>query len=366
MATLTSPRLPTTSPACIHCHSTYSDGTGTVPEIAAAAQTSRPRLPAADRPRHARGGGQRRGRLVRLHAAAGGRSRSRRDRQNHYLAFGLDEADRPSRPDPGRRSSSASRRAVASAFSPTRSPKGSERFKRGGVGDAVGRPRRARATRASSCGASSPTPPSASTASASCSSFIAAPSRFLDHPPRRNLDEWDRLCARRRCVALGGVDAHQVGIRVRGRVPLRLMAYKRSFRSSAHASAGARAADAATSTPTARPCSARCARATRTSRSTRSRPRAAFGSGRRATACWRWATRRTAGVVDACAVRCPLPARLRLMRDGERGCERRAATRSSTARKARASTASRPTATPTAASARGSSRTRSTCDTACE
>ena len=47
----------------------------------------------------------------------------------------------------------------------------------------------------------------------------------------RNLDEWDRLCARRRCVALGGVDAHQVGIRVRGRVPLRLMAYKRSFRS---------------------------------------------------------------------------------------------------------------------------------------
>ena len=60
--------------------------------------------------------------------------------------------------------------------------------------------------------------------------FIAAPSRFLDHPPQRNLDEWDRLCARRRCVALGGVDAHQVGIRVAGRVPLRLMAYKRSFR----------------------------------------------------------------------------------------------------------------------------------------
>jgi hypothetical protein len=61
-------------------------------------------------------------------------------------------------------------------------------------------------------------------------SFIARPGRFLDHPPQRNLDEWDRLCARRRCVALGGVDAHQVGIRVRGHVPLRLMAYKRSFR----------------------------------------------------------------------------------------------------------------------------------------
>jgi hypothetical protein len=31
-------------------------------------------------------------------------------------------------------------------------------------------------------------------------------------------------------VALGGLDAHQVGIRVAGRVPLRLMSYARSFR----------------------------------------------------------------------------------------------------------------------------------------
>ena len=60
--------------------------------------------------------------------------------------------------------------------------------------------------------------------------FIAAPGRFVDHPPARNLDAWDRICAQRRCVALGGVDAHQIGIRVGGRVPLRLMAYKRSFR----------------------------------------------------------------------------------------------------------------------------------------
>jgi hypothetical protein len=61
-------------------------------------------------------------------------------------------------------------------------------------------------------------------------SFVVAPGRFIDHPPRRNLDEWDRLCARRRCVAFGGVDAHQIGIRIGNRVPLRLMAYKRSFR----------------------------------------------------------------------------------------------------------------------------------------
>ena len=42
--------------------------------------------------------------------------------------------------------------------------------------------------------------------------------------------EWDRLCSRRRVVALGGLDAHQIGVRVRGRVPLRLMGYARSFR----------------------------------------------------------------------------------------------------------------------------------------
>ena len=60
--------------------------------------------------------------------------------------------------------------------------------------------------------------------------LIVTPGRFVDHPPRRNLEAWDRICASRRCAALGGLDAHQVGIRVAGRVPLRLMAYKRSFR----------------------------------------------------------------------------------------------------------------------------------------
>jgi hypothetical protein len=59
--------------------------------------------------------------------------------------------------------------------------------------------------------------------------FIARPGRFVDHPPERNLEAWDRLCAERRVVAIGGVDAHQVGLRVLGRVPLRLMSYRRSF-----------------------------------------------------------------------------------------------------------------------------------------
>src|SRR5688572_1921610 len=60
--------------------------------------------------------------------------------------------------------------------------------------------------------------------------FILLPQRFVDHPPERNLQEWDRLGALRRIAGIGGLDAHQVGIRIRGRVPLRLMAYRRSFR----------------------------------------------------------------------------------------------------------------------------------------
>jgi hypothetical protein len=60
--------------------------------------------------------------------------------------------------------------------------------------------------------------------------FIARPERFVDSPPASNLAAWDRLCASRPVVALGGIDAHQIGWRVGGRVPLRLMGYHRSFR----------------------------------------------------------------------------------------------------------------------------------------
>ena len=60
--------------------------------------------------------------------------------------------------------------------------------------------------------------------------FVVAPGRVLDHPPERNMSEWDRLCRRRRVVAIGGLDAHQIGKRIGPFVPLRLMAYHRSFR----------------------------------------------------------------------------------------------------------------------------------------
>jgi hypothetical protein len=60
--------------------------------------------------------------------------------------------------------------------------------------------------------------------------FAAAPLRVLDHPPVENVREWDRMCLARRVVALGGLDAHQIGVRFRGRVPLRLMGYAKAFR----------------------------------------------------------------------------------------------------------------------------------------
>lgn len=59
--------------------------------------------------------------------------------------------------------------------------------------------------------------------------FVVRPERHVTHPPPRNLEEWDRLGARRRVVGLGGLDAHRFGKRIGGRV-LRLMGYARSFR----------------------------------------------------------------------------------------------------------------------------------------
>jgi hypothetical protein len=50
----------------------------------------------------------------------------------------------------------------------------------------------------------------------------------LDGPPERHLRAWDRLCRDRRVVAVGGLDAHQPGLRVRGRVRS-IMPHRRWF-----------------------------------------------------------------------------------------------------------------------------------------
>lgn len=60
--------------------------------------------------------------------------------------------------------------------------------------------------------------------------FVASPNRVLLRPPEHNMAAWDALCRERRLVAIGGIDAHQVGLRIGRRTPIRLMSYARSFR----------------------------------------------------------------------------------------------------------------------------------------
>lgn len=61
--------------------------------------------------------------------------------------------------------------------------------------------------------------------------FLLGPrgARQLDHPRPEALAAWDRAGAQRRVVAIGGLDAHQFGLRIGGRVPLRLMSYRHAF-----------------------------------------------------------------------------------------------------------------------------------------
>jgi len=60
--------------------------------------------------------------------------------------------------------------------------------------------------------------------------FARNPDSVLTDPPARNLAAWDDVCRERRTVALGGLDAHQFGIRVGMGVRVRTMSYERSFR----------------------------------------------------------------------------------------------------------------------------------------
>ena len=212
--------------ACVvHLHSTYSDGTGTVPQIAHAAHragadvvllTDHDTMAARTRGEEGWHGTV----LVLVGEEVSPRKR------NHYLAFGLDEPVDHDGMTPADICAAVEDAGgfgfAAHPFSP-----GSERFRQPGmpwedvecerlrgielwnfVGDS--------AELIDGVGA--------------LARFVAAPDRFLDGPPARNLAEWDRLGARRRVAAIGGLDAHQIGVRVRGHVPLRLMGYQRSFR----------------------------------------------------------------------------------------------------------------------------------------
>lgn len=60
--------------------------------------------------------------------------------------------------------------------------------------------------------------------------FLADPARWLVGPRPEVVRRWDEVGRVRRFPAIGGIDAHQAGVRVGGRVVLKLMAYRRSFR----------------------------------------------------------------------------------------------------------------------------------------
>ena len=214
--------------ACvIHLHSTYSDGTGTVKQIARAGRRARADvvlLTDHDTLAAKRNGEE--GWYGDVLLLVGEEVSPRR--RNHYLAFGIDQEIDHSELD-----AAGICRAVRAAggfgFAAHPFSEGSKRFKRAGPGmpfDAL------------DCEAlggielwSFVTDTGESVASVpEMLRFLIAPGRALDGPPERNIRAWDELCRTRRVVAIGGIDAHQFGKRIGPFVPLRIMAYHRSFR----------------------------------------------------------------------------------------------------------------------------------------
>jgi hypothetical protein len=209
----------------VHVHSTHSDGTGTVPEIArAAARNSVDVVLLTDHDtlaaRRAGEEGWHGDVLVLVGEEVTPKNR------DHYLAFGLDREVSRNQPAAGIVRDVAKRGGFGFAAHPF--SKGSERFSRiAGMPwtdfeceDLAGLEVWSFVTdTAEKLGSI-----------ADIAGFVAAPGRALDHPPGRNVAEWDRLCQRRRVVGIAGIDAHQIGYRVGERVPVRLMSYARSFR----------------------------------------------------------------------------------------------------------------------------------------
>ena len=213
--------------ACvIHLHSVHSDGTGSVRQIVRAGRragadvvmlTDHDTLAA----KRAGDEGWHDGVLLLVGEEV---SPPRRD---HCLAFGVDtEIDRDLEPADYLR---AIRAAGGLSFAAHPWSRGSRRFKRAGTGmpfaaleseDLDGVELWSFVTDTAETFESLP----------EALRFIVAPGRVLEHPPEHNMREWDRLCRTRRVVAIGGLDAHQIGKRVGPVVPLRLMAYRRSFR----------------------------------------------------------------------------------------------------------------------------------------
>lgn len=214
----------------IHLHSTYSDGTGTVPEIAAAggrAGCDYVLLTDHDTLEARRRGEE--GWYGRTLLLAGVEVSPRGG--NHYLAFGLDEeidhAGLDARDIVQAVAEAGGFGFLAHPFS-RGNPWAARRFGRGGQG-MPWRDLAAEGYAGIELWSFVTDTGEQLRGWGDALRFVASPERLIDHPPEHNLAAWDALCATRRVAALGGLDAHQIGWRWRGRVPLRLMAYERSF-----------------------------------------------------------------------------------------------------------------------------------------
>jgi hypothetical protein len=214
--------------ACVvHLHSLYSDGTGTVPEIARAARRAKADvvlLTDHDTLEAKRRGEE--GWYGDVLLLVGTEVSPRRG--NHLLAFGIDrEIDHPQLDAAGICRAVRDEGGIGFAAHPF--SRGSERFKRAGPGmpfDALD----CEALHGIELWSFVNDTGEALGSVRDLVRFVAAPAWALDHPPRRNLEVWDRLCRERRLVALGGLDAHQFGKRIGRFVPVRVMGYARSFR----------------------------------------------------------------------------------------------------------------------------------------
>jgi hypothetical protein len=214
--------------ACVvHLHSTYSDGTGTVPQIARAARragadvvllTDHDTLEAKHRGEEGWYGPV----LLLVGTEVSPR------RRNHYLAFGIDrEIDHRGLDAAG--ICRAVRDAGGFGFAAHPFSRGSDRFR----GRAPGMPfedLECEALHGLELWSFVNDTGEAVGGIPEMLRFVAMPARALDHPPERNLRLWDELCRSRRVVAIGGLDAHQFGKRIGPFVPIRVMAYRRSFR----------------------------------------------------------------------------------------------------------------------------------------
>jgi hypothetical protein len=214
--------------ACVvHLHSTYSDGTGTVKQIARAGRRAKADvvlLTDHDTLAAKRNGEE--GWYGDVLLLVGEEVSPRR--RNHYLAFGIDEEIDHSTLDAAG-ICSAVRAAGGFGFAAHPFSAGSKRFKRAGPGmpfdglDCEELGGIELWSFVNDTGEAIDTLPQ-------MARFLVAPGRALAHPPERNMRAWDELGRRRRVVGIGGLDAHQFGKRVGPFVPLRLMAYHRSFR----------------------------------------------------------------------------------------------------------------------------------------